>query len=197
MVICLEQGADLHMAQLMTLPLTVSCFSKIQIGLTSLVVAYLSSPGKGAVKRVCVCVCVRACVSVSVCVCMLAACVMVCCSCTVSLRMCLICPNVNSQSFTVPTTTTWRSSKRSGKKSSTNVSYLLSDNNNKQICIVPCIVPVFVPSVLWCCCSGCRKGIRPVKNWVVGCWHGFLSGARCRLAYGPADATATHCLLLQ
>jgi len=32
---------------------------------------------------------------------------------------------------------------------------------------------------------------------VVGCWHGYLSGARCRLAYGPADATATHCLLPQ
>jgi len=32
---------------------------------------------------------------------------------------------------------------------------------------------------------------------VVGCWHGYLSGARCRLAYGPAEATATHCLLLQ
>ena len=44
---------------------------------------------------------------------------------------------------------------------------------------------------------GGRNGIRPVKNWVVGCWHGYLSGARCRLAYGPADATATHCLLLQ
>jgi len=35
-VICLERGADLHMAQLMTLPLTVSCFSKIQIGFTFL-----------------------------------------------------------------------------------------------------------------------------------------------------------------
>ena len=55
MVICLEQGADLHMAQLMTLPLTVSCFNKIQIGLTSLVVAYLSSPGKGPLNG-CVCV---------------------------------------------------------------------------------------------------------------------------------------------
>ena len=32
MIICLEQGADLHMARLMPLPLTVSCFSKIQIG---------------------------------------------------------------------------------------------------------------------------------------------------------------------
>jgi len=31
----------------------------------------------------------------------------------------------------------------------------------------------------------------------VGYWHGYLSGARCRLAYGPADATGTHCLLLQ
>jgi len=31
----------------------------------------------------------------------------------------------------------------------------------------------------------------------VRCWRGYLSGARCRLAYGPADATATHCLLLQ
>ena len=36
-----------------------------------------------------------------------------------------------------------------------------------------------------------------LKNWGVGCWHGYLSGVRCRLAYGPADATATHCLLLK
>ena len=62
MVICLEQGADLHTAQLMPLPLTVSCSSKIQIGFTFLVLAHLGSPGKRAVKRVCVCVCVRACV---------------------------------------------------------------------------------------------------------------------------------------
>jgi len=55
-VICLERGADLHMAQLMPLPLTVSCFSKIQIGFTFLVPAHPGSPGKGAVKRVCVCV---------------------------------------------------------------------------------------------------------------------------------------------
>jgi len=54
MVICLEQGADLHMAQLMPLPLTVSCFSKIQIGFTFLVPAHLGSLGKRAVKRVCV-----------------------------------------------------------------------------------------------------------------------------------------------
>ena len=47
MVICLEQGADLHMAQLMSLPLAVFCFSKIQIGFTFLVPAHLG---------VCVCV---------------------------------------------------------------------------------------------------------------------------------------------
>ena len=46
-------GADLHMAQLMPLLLTVSCFSKIQIGFTFLVPAHLGSPGKRVVKRVC------------------------------------------------------------------------------------------------------------------------------------------------
>ena len=64
MVICLERGADLHMAQLMPLPLTVSCFGKIQIGFTSLVPAHPSSPGKGDVKRVCVCVCLSCTISV-------------------------------------------------------------------------------------------------------------------------------------
>ena len=85
MVVCLEQDADLHMAQLMPLPLSGSCFSKIQIGFTFLVPAYPGSPGKRAVKRararararvracvracVCVSVCLCVCVSVSVCVC--------------------------------------------------------------------------------------------------------------------------------
>jgi len=54
MFICLERGTDLHMAQLTPLPLTVSCFSKIQIGFTFLVPAYPGSPGKRAVKWVCV-----------------------------------------------------------------------------------------------------------------------------------------------
>jgi len=53
MVICLERGADLYMAQLMPLPLTVSCISKIQIGFTFLVPAHLGRPGKRAVKRAC------------------------------------------------------------------------------------------------------------------------------------------------
>ena len=55
--ICLERGADLRMAQLMPLPPTVSCFSKIQIGFTFLVPAHLGSPGKRSVKRVCVVLC--------------------------------------------------------------------------------------------------------------------------------------------
>ena len=58
MVICLQRGADLHVAQLMPLPLTVSCFSKIQTGFAFLVSAHPGSPGKRAVKHVCVCVCV-------------------------------------------------------------------------------------------------------------------------------------------
>ena len=57
MVICLERDADLHMAQLMPLSLTVSCFSKIQLGFTFLVPAHPGSPGQGAVC-VCVCACV-------------------------------------------------------------------------------------------------------------------------------------------
>ena len=62
MVICLERGADLHMAQLMPLPFTVSCFGKIEIGFTFLVPSHLASPGKRAVKRARARACVRACV---------------------------------------------------------------------------------------------------------------------------------------
>jgi len=58
-VVYLERGADLHIVQLMSLPLTVSCFSKIQIGFTFLAPAYPGSPAQRAIKRcVCVCVCV-------------------------------------------------------------------------------------------------------------------------------------------
>jgi len=44
---------------------------------------------------------------------------------------------------------------------------------------------------------GRQEGHPACKNQVVGCWRGYLSGAGCRLAYRLADATATHCLLLQ
>jgi len=52
----LERGADLHPAQLMPLPLIVSCFSEIQIGFTFLVPAHPGSPKQRAIKWVCVCV---------------------------------------------------------------------------------------------------------------------------------------------
>ena len=67
--------------------------------------------------------------------------------------------------------------------------------------------PVLSESRLWRKCSyssilytfSCSflASIPPLSDWVVGCWHGYLSIARCRLAYVPVDATATHCLLLQ
>ena len=53
MIIYLERSADLHMAQLMPLPLTVCCFSKIQIGFTFVVPAHLGSPVQRAIKWVC------------------------------------------------------------------------------------------------------------------------------------------------
>ena len=56
MVICLERGADLHMAQLMPLPLTVSCSSKIQIGFPFWYQLTRVVPEKGPLN-VCVCVC--------------------------------------------------------------------------------------------------------------------------------------------
>ena len=58
-IIYLKQDADLHMVQLMPLPFTVSCFSKIQIGFIFLILAHLGSLGQKAVKHVCVCVCVQ------------------------------------------------------------------------------------------------------------------------------------------
>jgi len=58
-VICLERGADVHMAQLMPLPLTVSCFSEVQIVFSFLVPAHLGRPGQRAVKQMHVFVCVH------------------------------------------------------------------------------------------------------------------------------------------
>ena len=63
MVICLQRGADLHMAQMMPLPLTVSCFSKIQIGLPFWYQLTRVVPEKGPLNVcVCACACVHACV---------------------------------------------------------------------------------------------------------------------------------------
>jgi len=48
------------------------------------------------------------------------------------------------------------------------------------------IIAQSLPSVLWRCWLGGRKGIRPVKNWVIECWHGYLPQARCWFAYDLA-----------
>ena len=48
-----------------------------------------------------------------------------------------------------------------------------------------------------CNCEFAFSALTLLVGRVVGCWHGYLSGARCRLAYGRADATAIQCLLLQ
>ena len=59
--------------------------------------------------------------------------------------------------------------------------------DSQTFCIQTCDsrLPLsFIPLLVhWRCWLGDRKGIRPVKNWVVGCWRGYLSGARCRLAW--------------
>ena len=51
-----------------------------------------------------------------------------------------------------------------------------------SLSILPYLFPIsLLPSVLWRCWLGGRKRIRPVKNRVVRCWCGYLSGAKCRL----------------
>jgi len=58
-------------------------------------------------------------------------------------------------------------------------------------------VTATLPSVLWRYWLGWKEGHPACKNWMVGCLHGYLSRSRCRFAYGPADSSATHYLLLQ
>jgi len=59
-----------------------------------------------------------------------------------------------------------------------------------RVCYESILVNITLPSVLWHCSLGIRKSIWPVKNWVMRCWCGYLSVARCkRFAFGPADAT--------
>ena len=153
MVICLERDADLHMAQLMPLPLTVSCFSKIEIGFTFLVLADPGSPGKRAVECVCVCVCVRPCVRPSVCP-----------SVRPSVRACV-----------------WKW-----------VSEWVSDACYSLLSVLFVIIGLLSHEVKLKLLVGRQEGHPACKNREMGCWHGYLSGVRCRLV-GPADATATHC----
>jgi len=72
MFIYLGQGADLHMAQLMPLPLTISCSSKSRLVLSfwcwlTRVVRDKIQEGREMVVCVCVCVCACMCACVRVC----------------------------------------------------------------------------------------------------------------------------------
>ena len=161
MVICLEWGADLHTAKLTPLPLTVSCFSKIQIGFTFLVPALPGSLGplKRAVKRVCVCVCVFMVHSIQFRN-------LICYSCHRLPERACLCRSVPQK--------------------------------ESVLCIISALGNSFTAFSALTLLVGRQEGhLAYKKTWVVMCWCGYLSGARCILAYRPADATATHCLLLQ
>jgi len=58
-------------------------------------------------------------------------------------------------------------------------------------------VSVDLPSVLWCCWLGSRKGFRAVKKLTGGVLAWLSVWSEVQTCYGPADSTATHCLLLQ
>ena len=82
----------------MPLPLTVCCFSKIQIVFTFLVPAHQGSPGQRAIKQVCVCVRVRVCVFVCVCLCVSASVLCLQCFDAVTIRYDMRCYfNVHSK----------------------------------------------------------------------------------------------------
>jgi len=178
----------------MPLPLTVSCFSKIQIGFAFLVPAHPGSPGQRAVKRVCVCVCVCDLATSEVDIVTLVALLilvkahmMVMTLCTVAcwhwwVSSCRWVDYGHWQSFHWNFT---RCSLRQVIHSRLSNAYsVISYYNDCASSALALLV-------------GRQEGHPACKNWVVVCWRGYLSGVRCRLAYGPADATATHCLLLQ
>ena len=59
-------------------------------------------------------------------------------------------------------------------------------------------LPLHCPPVLWRCWLGGRKGIWPVTNWVVGCWHGYLSGMNeVQTCKWPSECHCHSLLLLQ
>ena len=192
LVICLERGADLHMAQLM--PLTVSCFSKIQIGFTFLVPAHPGSPGKGLLSG-CLYVCMWV-VDAHL------AYASMCCS---KLMMCI---EPNGPNYEV------MMKAKVERTQQLPATALLSDRhfiefgglslgqsayvtNIFMFFAFDLFIAYFYAFSAWMLLVGRQEGHPGCKNWVVGCWRGYLSGAQCRLAYGPVDATATHCLLFQ
>ena len=201
-VFCLERDADLHTAQLMPLPLTVSCFSKIQTGFTFLVPAHMGNPGKRAVKWVCVFYglykythlllityydvhsLTGQCYELNI---------------PSTWTLCGQCNRQHTRDDNTGSAAVQNSVHHTADcKTASSLKYSQRWHLPLLLLATTVLWPLYcVPAVLRHCWLGGRKGIRPVENWVVWCWRGYLSGARCRLAYDPADATATHCLLLQ
>jgi len=69
----------------------------------------------------------------------------------------------------------------------------LESDSSEYIFVGFCFFITFIlPSVLWRCWLGGRKGIRPVKNWVVGCWRGCLSGARRTLEHCHSHSLSAY-----
>jgi len=77
--------------------------------------------------------------------------------------------------------------------------FWLTISSGSVLFVLPCIqLQCHLFSMLWCCWLGDRKSIWPVEKWVMRCWHGYLSEARCKwFAYGPVDATATRFIEIQ
>ena len=168
--------ADLHMAQQMPLPLTISCSSKSRLVLPSWFLPFwyrltrvVRTKSRRAVKPLCMCVSVRACVCA-----------------TAKLKKKISCFQQIFRTFSCPEK--WDAKFRKFQAHTicyTNVQkHFLGWLTEKH------------SAVLWRCWLGGRKGIRPVKK-LSGGMLAWLSGMRCRLAYSPVDATATHYLLLQ
>jgi len=183
-VVVWDEMQTLHIAQQMPLPLTISCSSKSRFQPAWFYLSGTCWPGwsrtysRRAVKRLCVCVCVRS-SHLS----------------RLSLR----------QHFVVYLRQLiylfYCGSEGICDLVATLVPYRMFDYCCWCYCMMWLLIKsnglFCIPLVRWHCWLGSRKGTQPVKNWVVKCWHGYVSGSRCRFAYGPADATSTHCLLLQ
>ena len=183
MVICLELGADLHMAHLMPLPLTVSCFSKIQIGFIFLVPAHPGSPGKGPLNG-CVCVCLM---------------VFVfllgwawCCSAVgykaadrdyQSVWYCQW-TDTNNQ-------WTWRAGECCISARCVSFGEFDLWSLTPAAMVMSRVLEVAFSSLTLL--VGRQEEHLACKNWVMRCWCGCLSGVRYRLfAYDPADASASQ-----
>ena len=209
MVICLERGADLHMAQLMPLPITVSCFSKIRFGFAFWYRLTRVVPDKGPLNG-CVCVCKMEHHNQKTSDTMMSICLRsffnVLISCSGSRWMPTQQPFTNI--FVALTTTQWQLIFRRVASSKSNsmdtMRHCCSFHWDYGPLTVTACNSTPVPARLntdrkWYLYAfsaltllvGGQEEHPACKNWLMWCWCGYLSAVRCRLfARGPVDATA-------